>query len=344
MKSRSSPSPRNSDWKVWQWAFTVPGSSALSRSLTSPGSTAPTGPMNAIRPSVIAIARSATQPPGVRARSGRSLTSGPASPSDRHDVVTAVDVDHLAGDPRRERRGEEERGVADLAQLDVALERRLLRVVLEDLREAADAAGGQRVDRPRRDRVHTNPPRAHVGGEIPDGRFQRRLRHAHDVVAGGDLFGAVVRHGQDGRLARLLEQRQRRAGEADQGVRGDVVGDPEALARRLAEGALQIFPLSERHRVYEDVERAGLAPEGREDAGDLGVGGDVARIKQRAGKRAGQRYDVLLQPVALVREGESHPGGRERLSDGPGDRALVGDAEDDPRLAVQELHGPSVGS
>src|SRR5207253_1451802 len=122
--------------------------------------------MNAIRPSVIAIARSAAQPSGVRARSGRSLTSGPASPSDRHDVV-----------------------------------------------------------------------------------------------AGGDLFGAVVRHGQDGRLARLLEQRQRRAGEADQGVRGDVVGDPEALARRLAEGALQIFPLSERHRVYEDVERAGLAPE-----------------------------------------------------------------------------------
>src|SRR5207247_5314667 len=120
--------------------------------------------MNAIRPAVIAIARSATQPPGVRARSGRSLTSGPASPSDRHDVVTAVDVDHLAGDPRRERRGEEERGVADLAQLDVALERRLLRVVLEDLREAADAAGGQRVDRARRDRSeeHTSELQSRV--------------------------------------------------------------------------------------------------------------------------------------------------------------------------------------
>src|SRR5262249_23989027 len=145
MKSRSSPSPRNSDWKVWQWAFTVPGSSALPRSLTSPGSTAPAGPMNAIRPAVIAIARSAAQPSGVRAGSGRSLTSG-RTPSDRHDVVAAVDVDHLAGDPGRERRGEEERGVADLAQLDVALQRRLLRVVLEDLREAADPAGGQRVD------------------------------------------------------------------------------------------------------------------------------------------------------------------------------------------------------
>src|ERR1043166_2826652 len=213
MKSRSSPSPRNSDWKVWQWAFTVPGSSALPRSLTSPGSTAPTGPMNAIRPSVIAIARSATQPSGVRARSGRSLTSGPASPSDRHDVVTAVDVDDLAGDPRRERRGQEERGIAHLAQLHVALERRLLRVVLEDLREAADTAGSQRVDGPRRDRVHTNPPHADVGGEIADGRLQRRLGDAHDVVAGRHLLGAVVRHGDYGRLARLLEQRQRRARE-----------------------------------------------------------------------------------------------------------------------------------
>src|SRR5256886_14574531 len=146
MKPRSSPSPRNSDWKVWQWAFTVPGSSAFPRSLTSPGSPAPAGPMNAIRPSVIAIARSAAQPSGVRARSGRSLTSGPASPSDRHDVVTAVDVDHLAGDSGRERRGEGGRRGADLAQLDVALERRLLPVGLEDLREAADAPGGQRVD------------------------------------------------------------------------------------------------------------------------------------------------------------------------------------------------------
>src|SRR5439155_17616322 len=112
------------------------------------------------------------------------------------------------------------------------------------------------------------------------------------------------------------------------------VGDPEALARRLAEGALRICPLSERHRVYGEVERAGLAPEGREDAGDLGVGGDVARIEQGARKRAGELFDVLLQPVALVREGESHPGGRERLSDGQADPAHVGNAEEQPWLAV----------
>src|SRR5204863_9556350 len=60
------------------------------------------------------------------------------SGSDAHDEVTAVDVDDFAGDPGGHRRGEEERGVADLAQLDVAPERRLLGVVLQHAGEAAD--------------------------------------------------------------------------------------------------------------------------------------------------------------------------------------------------------------
>src|SRR5438270_11788143 len=66
--------------------------------------------------------------------------------SDAHDVVAAVDVEDLAGDRRGHRRDEEERGVADLAQLDVAPERRLFGVVLEHARVAPEAEGVPRVD------------------------------------------------------------------------------------------------------------------------------------------------------------------------------------------------------
>src|SRR5206468_1436045 len=56
MKSRSSPRPRKSDWKVWQWALTVPGRSALPASITSLGqwrctcSTAATRPPSTTTP------------------------------------------------------------------------------------------------------------------------------------------------------------------------------------------------------------------------------------------------------------------------------------------------------
>ena len=68
---------------------------------------------------------------------------------------------------------------------------------------------------------------------------------------------------------------------------------------------------------------------------------DVARVEHGARQRGRELFDVLLEPVALVREREPHPGARERLRDGPGDRALVGDAEDEPVLAVEEAHAAS---
>ena len=71
---------------------------------------------------------------------------------------------------------------------------------------------------------------------------------------------------------------------------------------------------------------------------DLAVGADVARVEHRAGERGGQLLHVLLEPFALVGERQAHAGPGQRLGDGPGDRALVGDAEHDAGLAGE--HGP----
>jgi hypothetical protein len=83
---------------------------------------------------------------------------------------------------------------------------------------------------------------------------------------------------------------------------------------------------------------AEIALDAGEDRGDLGVDADVARVEHRARQRGGQLLHVLHQPLALVGEHQPHPRARQRLRDGPGDRALVSDAEDDPGLAVE--HGP----
>src|SRR6185436_5766300 len=65
-----------------------------------------------------------------------------------HHVEPAVDVQHFARDPAREAGDEEERGVADLLLLGVPAQGRVVAVVLEHLRDAVNAGGGDGLDRP----------------------------------------------------------------------------------------------------------------------------------------------------------------------------------------------------
>src|SRR3989338_693841 len=111
MKSRSSPSPRRSDWKVWQWALTGPGRSALPPSPRSPGQSRPAGSTAAMRPPSTITARPDFQPDSVSTRSGRSLTRAlsslvdePAALEDAAHVVHAVVVGEIApvGNVRQE--------------------------------------------------------------------------------------------------------------------------------------------------------------------------------------------------------------------------------------------------
>ena len=69
----------------------------------------------------------------------------------------------------------------------------------------------------------------------------------------------------------------------DERVGADVERNPEAVARRVDEAALEILGGGEGDRVDEEVEPAAerLADLG-EDAGDVLVGADVARGDQRA--------------------------------------------------------------
>ena len=56
--------------------------------------------------------------------------------SEPDDIVAAVDVDHLAGDPAREVAGEEDRRAGHLLGFDVAFQRRALGDLSEDVGKA----------------------------------------------------------------------------------------------------------------------------------------------------------------------------------------------------------------
>src|SRR5690606_8916176 len=98
----------------------------------------------------------------------------------------------LAGDARREVRTQEGGGVADILDGDRAADRGIGLDVAQDLAEAADAGRGQGLDRAGGDRVDADAFRAEVEREVAHAGFQRRLGHAHHVVAGQGAYRAQI--------------------------------------------------------------------------------------------------------------------------------------------------------
>jgi hypothetical protein len=88
--------------------------------------------------------------------------------------------------------------------------------------------------------------------------------------------------------------------------------------------------------MHHEVDLAPFFPEQIERGVD-GCGiGDVAMAQQQSAEFLGQRLDPLLQRVALPGERDLRAGFAACLGDAPGDRAVVGDAEDHSALALHQ--------
>jgi hypothetical protein len=254
--------------------------------------------------------------------------------SEAGDVIAAVDKGDFAGDAAGQVAGEEEGGVADLESVDVAMERAAFFDGVEDLAEVADASGGEGFDWACGDGVDANFFCAEVGGEVADGGFQSGFCDAHDVVVGEDLFSAVVGEGEDG--AALGHEWLCAAGEGDEGVDADVVGDAEVVALGVEDVVLDVG--SEADGVDEDVDLSIGGFELLEDGVDVGVDGDVAAEGFGAGEIGGELFGFALEALVLVADGEGGAAFGELLGDTPGDAAFVGEAEDDGDFAFEVDH------
>jgi hypothetical protein len=86
--------------------------------------------------------------------------------------------------------------------------------------------------------------------------------------------------------------------------------------------------------VDDEVEAAQFPLDGSVDGVDVGIVRDIARQDDRRLRQSlGKLVDVLLEP-ALIGERQTCAAARRRLRDRPGDRTLVGDADDEPDFAV----------
>ena len=64
--------------------------------------------------------------------------------------------------------------------------------------------------------------------------------------------------------------------------------------------------------------------------------GDVAMTQQDTAELRGQRLDPLLQRIALPGERDFRAGVVACLGDAPGDRTVIGDAQDHAALALHQ--------
>ncbi len=189
---------------------------------------------------------------------------------------------------------------------------------------------------PGRDRVHPDVLEAEVPREVANRGVERRLGDAHHVVVRNRALATEVGHGHDRAATAPFHQGLCRPRAGDERVGADVESHPEAVARRVHEAPFQVLGGREGDRVDEDVEAAaeGLRYLG-EDALDVVVRPDVALGDERARHGLGEVADALLDPLALVREGDLCALGGEAVGDRPGNRALVGDAQDERLLPLE---------
>src|SRR3546814_4063653 len=74
-------------------------------------------------------------------------------------MVTGIDMMRFARDARRQIAEQVKRRTAHIVDRDIAAQRGIMLVPLEDQAEIADSRRRERLDRARRDRVHTHPLR-----------------------------------------------------------------------------------------------------------------------------------------------------------------------------------------
>src|SRR5438128_11984980 len=117
--------------------------------------------------------------------------------SHAHYLVTAIDVDDLAGNRRGSVAGEKNSSGAKLGGIATALQWCAFLIMLQHRREPADSTGGQRLHRPGGNAVYPDFFRTEIVGKIARARFETGLASAHHVVMRRDLFCRVFTHPDD---------------------------------------------------------------------------------------------------------------------------------------------------
>ena len=177
------------------------------------------------------------------------------------------------------------------------------------------------------------PFRTEFGGDVADGGLERGLRHAHDIVVLHHHLAAVIGHGEHG--AAILHQRFGQMRHPQERPARDVHRLQEAVATDVHHASVQRLLRREGDRMQQEVELAPFLLDSFEHLLHLALDHDVQRHEDRRLQCLRERLDMLLGAFVQIGDGEIGPERTKGLGAAPGDRLVVGDADDQALLALQ---------
>src|SRR5215210_5351721 len=113
-------------------------------------------------------------------------------------MITGIDIKHLAGHSPGKGATEIKYAVPDLRRLNIASQRRFLRIRIEQLPKTGNAPRSHRVYGACGDAVHPNLALPQLGRQITHRGLQSGLRDTHDVVMRYHSRPPDVRKSDDG--------------------------------------------------------------------------------------------------------------------------------------------------
>ena len=210
--------------------------------------------------------------------------------------------------------------------------------MLEDLAKAADAGGGQRLDRPGRNAIDPYPMRSNAAGQIAHRCLQAGLGQAHGVVVRHHPISTQVTQRQHGRGA-VAHQRQRRLGQRGKTVGADIMRNPKGFARQAVEKiAGDGLARCEGDGMHQTVQALPLRPERGKQRGDVLIVGDIADIHLLAAQFGRHLGDAILETFVLVGEGQLRTFAGAGLGNAPGDGTIAEQSSDEDAFAGKKSH------
>ena len=148
------------------------------------------------------------------------------------------------------------------------------------------------------------------------------------------FLGAVVRQRQDG--AAVDQKLFGTLRNGCQRIAGDQHGLRKIVGSGLEIAAVELIFVGEGDCVHHEVDLAPFLLEHLKYRVHSRGLGDVTMAEQHAAEFFGQRLDTLLERVALPGQRNFSARRMAGLGDAPGNRAIVGDAEDHSALALHQ--------
>src|SRR5215213_1210362 len=106
---------------------------------------------------------------------------------------------------------------------------------------------------------------------------------------------------------------------------------PKGFSAGIDEFTFQSLFWGKRNRMEEEVQFSKFLSDLRKNSRDIGILRHVARHEKCiAAKGAGEFLDIFFEAFPLIREGQFSARFGPGLSNGPGDRALIGDTKHNP--------------